>query len=57
MQAAPFLPESAVFAGIIGYVSGRGAGRWLLAAAALLDVSGLTRLLEFWVLQGVGGVS
>ena len=29
----------------------------LLAAAALLAVSGLTRLIEFWVLQGVGGVS
>jgi hypothetical protein len=54
---APVGAGGAVFAGIIGYVSGRGAGRWLLAAAALLAVSGLTRLLEFWVLQGVGGVS
>ena len=54
---APVGAGGAVFAGIIGYVSGRGSGRWLLAAAALLAVSGLTRLLEFWVLQGVGGVS
>jgi hypothetical protein len=54
---APVGAGGAVFAGIIGYVSGRGSGRWLLAAAALLAVSGLTRLLEFWVLQGVGGGS
>src|SRR5436189_6399380 len=54
---APVGAGGAVFAGIIGYVSGRGAGRWLLAAAALLAVSGLTRLLEFWVLEGVRGVS
>src|SRR5438552_6835374 len=36
---APVGAGGAVFAGIIGYVSGRGAGRWLLAAAALLAVS------------------
>src|ERR1700686_4168111 len=54
---APVGAGGAVFAGIIGYVSGRGSGRWLLAAAALLAVSGLTRLLEFWIRQGVGGVS
>jgi len=54
---APVAAGGAVFAGIIGYISGRGAGRWLLAAAALLAVSGLTRLLEFWIRQGVGGVS
>jgi hypothetical protein len=28
-----------------------------LASAMLLAISGVTRLLEFWVLQGVGGVS
>jgi uncharacterized membrane protein len=38
-------------------MSGRTFGRWLLASAMLLAVSGVTRLLEFWVLQGVGGVS
>jgi hypothetical protein len=54
---APVGAGGAVFAGVVGYVSGRGAGRWLLAAAALLAVSGLTRLLEFWILQGTGGVS
>ena len=54
---APVAAGGAVFAGIVAYVSGRGSGRWLLAAAALLAVSGLTRLIEFWVLQGVGGVS
>jgi hypothetical protein len=54
---APVGAGGAVFAAIIGYVSGRGSGRWLLAATALLAVSGLTRLLEFWIRQGVGGVS
>ena len=47
----------AVFGAIIAYLSGRQVGRWLLASAALLAVSGLTRLLEFWILQGTGGVS
>ena len=42
---------------IVAFMSGRHMGRWLIAAAALLAVSGLTRLLEFWVLQGTGGVS
>src|SRR5258706_16345795 len=44
---APVGAGGAVFAGIVAYVSGRGSGRWLLAAAALLAVSGLTRLIEF----------
>jgi hypothetical protein len=54
---APVGAGGAVFGGIVSYLSGRPFARWLLAAAALLAVSGLTRLLEFWILQGVGGVS
>ena len=54
---APIGAGGAVFGGIVSYMSGRPFARWLLAAAALLGVSGLTRLLEFWVLQGTGGVS
>ena len=54
---APVGAGGAVFGAIVGFMSGRHVGRWLMAAAALLAVSGLTRLLEFWVLQGTGGVS
>jgi hypothetical protein len=34
---------------IVHYMSGRGVARWAVAALALLMVSGLTRLLEFWI--------
>jgi hypothetical protein len=54
---APVGAGGAVFGAVIAFLSGRSFGRWLLASAALLAVSGLTRLLEFWVAQGVGGVS
>ena len=54
---APVGAGGAVFGGIVAYMSGRPFARWLLASVALLGVSGVTRLLEFWVLQGTGGVS
>ena len=54
---APVGAGGAVFGAIVAYLSGRQVGRWLLASGALLAVSGLTRLLEFWILQGTGGVS
>src|SRR5215831_4890673 len=54
---APVGAGGAVFGAVVSFISGRAVGRWLLTSAALLGVSGLTRLLEFWVLQGVGGVS
>jgi len=54
---APIGAGGAVFGCVVAFMSGRHMGRWLIAAAALLAVSGLTRLLEFWVLQGTGGVS
>jgi hypothetical protein len=54
---APVGAGAAVFAAIIAYMSGRGSSRWLLAAIALLAVSGITRLLEFWILQGINGVN
>jgi hypothetical protein len=53
---APVGAGGAVFGAIVAYLSGRGAARWMIAALCLLAVSGLTRLLEFWILQGVGGV-
>src|SRR5881394_1973279 len=54
---APVGAGGAVFGAVVAFMSGRTFGRWLLASAMLLAVSGVTRLLEFWVLQGVGGVS
>src|SRR5436305_2037254 len=54
---APVGAGGAVFGAVVAFMSGRTFGRWLLASAMLLGVSGVTRLLEFWVLQGVGGVS
>ena len=54
---APVGAGGAVFGAVVSFISGRSVGRWLLASAALLGVSGLTRLLEFWISQGVGGVS
>ena len=37
-------------------ITGRGSTRWLVAAVALLAVSGITWLLEFWIQQGTAGV-
>jgi hypothetical protein len=54
---APIGAGGAVFGAVVAFLSGRTFGRWLLASAMLLAISGVTRLIEFWVLQGVGGVS
>ena len=53
---APVGAALCVVMAIINYTHGRGFARWALAAVGLLMVSGLTRLLEFWILQGQGGV-
>jgi len=54
---APVGAAGAVVGAIVAWVTGRGFGRWLFAAAGLLAVSGITRLLEFWVMNGTGGVT
>ena len=54
---APVGAGGAVLGAIVSWLTGRGFGRWLFAAAALLAISGLTRLIEFWITNGVGGVS
>ena len=46
----------AVVGGIVSYASGRGYLRWIGTALGLLAVSGLTRLLEFWIAQGGAGI-
>ena len=47
----------AVVGAIVSWLTGRGFGRWLFAAGALLAVSGVTRLIEFWITNGTGGVT
>jgi hypothetical protein len=41
---------------VVNYTHGRGVARWAVAAAGLLMVSGLTRLIEAWITQGTAGV-
>jgi hypothetical protein len=53
---APVGAGVAVVGGIVSYASGRGYLRWIGTALGLLAVSGLTRLLEFWIAQGGAGI-
>jgi hypothetical protein len=41
---------------VVSYTHGRGVVRWAVAAAGLLAISGLTRLIEFWIQNGTAGV-
>ena len=54
---APVGAGGAVLGAVVSWLTGRGLGRWLFAAAALLAVSGVTRLIEFWITNGTGGVT
>ena len=54
---SPIGAGGAIVGAIVSWLTGRGFGRWLFAAAALLAVSGVTRLIEFWVTNGSGGVT
>ena len=53
---APVGAGGAVVGAVIAWLQGRGMGRWLAAAAGLLAVSGVTRLIEFWISNGTAGV-
>lgn len=53
---APVGAALCVVMAIISYTHGRGVARWAVAAAGLLMISGLTRLIEFWINQGTAGV-
>jgi hypothetical protein len=53
---APVGAGICVVMAVVSYAHGRGVVRWAVAAGGLLAVSGLTRLLEFWINQGSGGV-
>jgi hypothetical protein len=54
---APVGAGGAALAAIIAFAAGRGFARWAFTAIGLLLISGFTRLLEFWIAQGTGGVS
>lgn len=53
---APVGAALCVVMAIISYTNGRGVARWAIAGGGLLMVSGLTRLIEFWIQQGQAGV-
>ena len=54
---APVGAGVAVLGAIGSYATGRGTFRWLVTGAGLLAISGVTRLIEFWIAQGGGGIS
>jgi hypothetical protein len=54
---APVGAGGAVVGAVVSWLHGRGVGRWLAVTAGLLAVSGLTRLIEFWITNGTGGVT
>jgi hypothetical protein len=54
---APVGAGGAVLGAVVSWLTGRGFGRWLFAAGALLAISGVTRLIEFWITNGTGGIT
>ena len=53
---APVGAALAVVLAVVAYSQGRGVARWAITAGGLLVVSGLTRLIEFWIANGTQGV-
>src|SRR5438067_237171 len=53
---APVGAALAVVMAVIAYSQGRGVARWAVTAIGLLVISGLTRLIEFWIQNGTQGV-
>jgi hypothetical protein len=53
---APVGAALAVVMAVVAYSQGRGVARWAVTAGGLLVVSGLTRLIEFWIANGTKGV-
>src|SRR5437867_794592 len=54
---APVGAGGAALAAIVSFAAGRGFARWAFTTIGLLMISGVTRLLEFWIQQGTGGIS
>lgn len=53
---APVGAALAVVMAVVAYSQGRGVARWAVTAVGLLAISGLTRLIEFWIANGTQGV-
>ena len=53
---APLGAVLCVVMAVIAYTQGRGVGRWAITAVGLLMISGLTRLIESWIVNGTNGV-
>src|SRR5579859_911237 len=53
---APVGAALCVVMAVVSYSQGRGVARWAITAAGLLAISGLTRLIEFWINQGGSGI-
>jgi len=53
---APVGAALAVVMAVVAYSQGRGVARWSITAGGLLLISGLTRLVEFWIANGTEGV-
>lgn len=53
---APLGAVLCVVMAVVSYTQGRGVARWAVTAVGLLMISGLTRLIEAWILNGTGGV-
>jgi hypothetical protein len=54
---APVGAGGAALMAVGSFVMGRGFARWIFTALGLLCISGITRLLEYWIAQGTAGVS
>jgi hypothetical protein len=54
---APVGAGGAALMAIINFAAGRGAMKWVFTTLGLLSVSGVTRLLEYWITNGTAGVS
>ena len=54
---APVGAGGAALMAIGAFAMGRGFAKWVFTAIGLLMVSGITRLLEFWIANGTGGVT
>jgi hypothetical protein len=54
---APVGAGGAALMAIINFAAGRGAIKWVFTTLGLLSISGITRLLEYWITNGTAGVS
>jgi hypothetical protein len=54
---APVGAGGAALLAIGSFAIGRGFAKWVFTAIGLLMVSGVTRLLEYWIAQGTAGVT